>query len=316
MQKLILLIVAFLFTSNAREVCNVLALSGGGNKGAYEAGVVKGLVDSLPGDQVRWDIVTGISVGSVLASTISCFAIGDEVNMAEQLVKIASTLREEDIFQEWPLGLVEGLTLKSGLFDSSPLRVYLNNTFNRYGGFKDRKFVIGATSYRDGKLRLWNETFAFDDVVTGVMASSAIPGVFDVVNFDEDDFGDGGILQNINIDDGVSRCLEEGFELKDIVVDAILCDSDTLKTVDADKYDALGIWLRSREVGRFKSTLDIIAAAKEAYPEAQFRYIVYPSQVLPGSSLIDFSPGLLDQMVQIGIADAKKAVGQKNGFPL
>ena len=39
-------------------------MSGGGSKGAYEAGAFEGLVTLLPSNEVEYDIVTGVSVGS------------------------------------------------------------------------------------------------------------------------------------------------------------------------------------------------------------------------------------------------------------
>jgi predicted acylesterase/phospholipase RssA len=34
------------------EICRALALEGGGDKGSWEAGVIKGLVDHLPPEEV------------------------------------------------------------------------------------------------------------------------------------------------------------------------------------------------------------------------------------------------------------------------
>lgn len=56
-----------------KPTCLALALSGGGDKGAYEAGVISGLVNS--GTDVKWDVVTGISAGSIIAAASGLYAV-------------------------------------------------------------------------------------------------------------------------------------------------------------------------------------------------------------------------------------------------
>jgi len=55
-----------------------LALSGGGSKGAYEAGVIYGLVNNGNPEDFQWDAVTGVSVGSINAAGLALFPIGNE----------------------------------------------------------------------------------------------------------------------------------------------------------------------------------------------------------------------------------------------
>lgn len=58
--------------------CRVLALKGGGVHGAYEAGVIKALTDELPASDVHWDVVSGVSIGSFVASVLSSHEFGAE----------------------------------------------------------------------------------------------------------------------------------------------------------------------------------------------------------------------------------------------
>ena len=68
--------------SNSTKSCKALALSGGGSKGSYEAGVLYGLVNNDP-DKTKYayDVVTGVSAGSINTVAVSLFAPGDETNM-------------------------------------------------------------------------------------------------------------------------------------------------------------------------------------------------------------------------------------------
>ena len=68
--------------SNSTKSCKALAMSGGGSKGSYEAGVLYGLVNNDP-DKTKYsyDVVTGVSAGSINTVAVSLFAPGDETNM-------------------------------------------------------------------------------------------------------------------------------------------------------------------------------------------------------------------------------------------
>lgn len=177
-------------------------------QGAYEAGVVKGLVENLPAEgrrnraeqftlhdrkkhdriltyhrlhtfsEVRWDVTSGISAGSLVAASMLTFAKGDERALANFLVNVSTSLTKADIYQQWPMGVVEGLFERTGIFDTAPLRLFLQkNVFSR--SIKDRKLVVSACSVKTGDLQSWNETSL--DLLDGCMASSAIPGAFPAI---------------------------------------------------------------------------------------------------------------------------------------
>jgi len=49
----------------------LLSLGGGGAKGAYEVGVLKEIVDTLPPDESQYDVISGVSIGAVNALGMS-----------------------------------------------------------------------------------------------------------------------------------------------------------------------------------------------------------------------------------------------------
>ena len=67
---------------NFGKKCHALVLSGGGAHGSYQAGVMWSLFKSKPED-FRYDVVTGVSAGSINALAFSAFEIGDELNFTE-----------------------------------------------------------------------------------------------------------------------------------------------------------------------------------------------------------------------------------------
>ena len=60
------------------EKCRVLALRGGGTKGAYEVGAFKAMIEMLPPIDVAYDILQGVSIGAVNAAIIAMYERGDE----------------------------------------------------------------------------------------------------------------------------------------------------------------------------------------------------------------------------------------------
>ena len=66
--------------------CRALVMSGGGSKGAYEAGVLWGLIKSTTDiSKFAYDVVTGVSAGAINTGAVSVFKPGDELNMVEFL---------------------------------------------------------------------------------------------------------------------------------------------------------------------------------------------------------------------------------------
>ncbi len=52
---------------------------------------------------------------------------------------------------------------------------------------------------------------------------------------EENIFVDGGLFSNISIGDPISRCREEGYADKDIIVDAVLCYGSVLDITEWDE---------------------------------------------------------------------------------
>ena len=54
-----------------KKVCRALVMSGGANKGAYEAGVIHGLSHLLNGTDAHYDVVSGVSAGALNAAALA-----------------------------------------------------------------------------------------------------------------------------------------------------------------------------------------------------------------------------------------------------
>ena len=80
-------------------------MSGGANKGAYEAGVVHGLSRLLNGTDAYYDVVSGVSAGALNSAAMAYWAPEKALDMSEWLVNFWKNTTDEMIYQDWPGGL-------------------------------------------------------------------------------------------------------------------------------------------------------------------------------------------------------------------
>ncbi len=194
-----------------------LAMTGGGARGAYQAGVLKriGEIGRVQRQGNPFPIIGGSSAGSVNGAALAAGA--DDFALATQvLADLWSRLKPNDIFRcdvfsqarnslTWILDLSFGAVLGGGnarsLLDASPLRRYLHAHLNcdriqdniKRGSLY--ALAISATNYNSGKSYLfiqgakghpmWNRsrrvTLATKITVDHICASAAIPLVFQPV---------------------------------------------------------------------------------------------------------------------------------------
>lgn len=162
----------------AEKKCVALAMSGGGSLGAYEAGALWGIYNTLEDkSDMEYDVVTGVSAGSINTIGVSVFAKGDEKAMVEELSHRWSHLSVSDMYVQWkPLGILTGVNKKSGIFDDSPLYKYLDDFVKAFGNKFQRKFVLSAVDVNTGAYVKYDETCP--DPAKAATSSASIPFVF------------------------------------------------------------------------------------------------------------------------------------------
>ena len=185
---------------------NYLSLSGGGDDGAYGAGLLNGW--SERGDRPQFNLVTGISTGALIAP----FAfMGKEYDPA--LREVYTKYGPQDIFTE--RGLISGI-LSDGLSDTTPLfqliskyidQDFLKKVANEYTT-KNRWLLIGTTNLDAGVPVFWNmgkiasigtpESLELFRKI--MLASASIPGAFSPVMFDVEVAGQS--FQEMHVDGG------------------------------------------------------------------------------------------------------------------
>ena len=68
-------------------------------------------------EDFQWDVVTGISAGSINAFAMAVWDKADGLAMSEWFTGMWQNLKTGNIYKLWPGGLIAGLTVESALFD-------------------------------------------------------------------------------------------------------------------------------------------------------------------------------------------------------
>lgn len=210
-------------------------LSGGGARGAYEAGIIAFLREVLPkrlGRQPHLDIITGTSVGAINACFLAATAHEPETQGA-RMREAWRSLRVEDMIGLRARDLARGALLLAGRFTPKPRPGQF-----RYGGVLEtsglERFVfrtipwrhihrnltarrlsalaVSATSVRSGHTMVFVDTRGDIPVAWSrnplvkrelvhvgprhALASAAIPLLFPAVKIKGHYFTDGGLRQN------------------------------------------------------------------------------------------------------------------------
>ena len=134
------------------DTCNALVLSGGGSNGAWESGVLWGLINYGDPEMFKWDLVSGVSIGSITASALSVFPPGEEKAATDAIYEIWTNLTNSDVYKQWPAGWVAGL-YKISLLDDSPGFEFVKNLAAPYSGFA-RHVSLSTVDIETGEV--WN----------------------------------------------------------------------------------------------------------------------------------------------------------------
>jgi NTE family protein len=206
-----------------------LVLSGGGARGAYQAGVLRGLAKLLP--DLRFPIIAGVSAGAINATFLAAHP-GTLDEATEELCRVWYHLQAEDIFRIDPISLARHFTrwaarLASGgmslvpevrgLVDTHPLYATIQRSSPTVDGELVgiqrnlergtlKALALTALNYSTEQTVTWVQAQGFRSWgqprhrslparirVEHVMASAALPLFFPAVRIGDHWYGDGGI---------------------------------------------------------------------------------------------------------------------------
>ena len=204
-----------------------LVLSGGGARGAYQAGVLKGIAEICreAGIKQPFPIITGVSAGAINASYLAA-CCEDFSQAADNMVRLWKSLRTDQVFKtdamsagrsglkfltDATLGAFYRKKFARSLLDTSPLRKLLDETIpfenidaNLRAGHLSA-LAVTAMNYSNStsinfvqsekEFPMWERSRRRSEKAwissSHVMASSALPLFFPPVAVGDEHFGDG-----------------------------------------------------------------------------------------------------------------------------
>jgi NTE family protein len=262
-----------------------LVLTGGGARGAYQAGVLKGIAE-ITLEKFPFQIITGVSAGSINAGFLGSKP-GPFSTVAELLSKFWVGLKPDDVIKtdmmtlgglgfRWMRDLSTGGNLGresrvTNLLDSSPLKDFLGKRID-FGGIR-RNIQAGdlhgicftATNYRTGTaitffdgdpaIAPWSRSARLgiraELTLDHVLASSAIPVFFKPVLIGNSYYGDGGVRSSTPLSPaihlGAERVLAIGirYSRSDAMVSQMHVSSEHSKPLEITLADIGGVLMNA-----------------------------------------------------------------------
>lgn len=176
-------------------------LSGGGNLGAVQVGMLKAL-----GEQgIVPDLLIGTSVGALNAVHIA--GSGMTAHVLDELAQVWERVRRKDVFPFDPIRQLLAVTGRlPSLCSSAPLRQLIaSNVAQRQLEDLTIPVHLVTTNVLTGE----PVCLSTGDTVSAVLASSAIPGVFPAVQHDGMLLCDGAVAANTGISQAVAQGADE-----------------------------------------------------------------------------------------------------------
>lgn len=309
MLRLRLVVLMAISAIAAGGTCRALSLEGGGSKGAYQAGALVTLTTQLPGEDIQWNVVTGISTGALNSGGVSMFAMGQEAEMAQFLKSVWLSLNgSASVFENWNvLGIPYAVINEPSLYNTQPLRNTLTKLFTQ--GIH-RNVTIGSTNLNTGLFGNFNESVGSANIIEAIICSAAPPFFFPPQNFLGAMWADGGCIINLDVFSAVERCLDVVEDESDIIVDMIFCSGASLASVaNASAMVTSDVMGRVNNIKSYDSSMWYAYNAMQAYPNVNYRYMIVPSKPMAGSILpLDFDQANLESELALGESDAAAVI--------
>lgn len=280
-----------------------LVLSGGGSKGAYQAGVIKHIIGVK---KHKYDIYCGVSVGALNAACLAMFPEGKEEEASEKLLSIWNSVRTKDVRKSWfPFGVLHALW-KPSLYNSSPLAKLLEKEFDAEKLKTSGKLLaMGAASLTTGNYKIF--THEHPNVAKCILASSSFPTMLTPIELEGELWTDGGVRDVTPIKAAIDMGADE--------IDVVMCsyDSKSLSRL-GNKPNTISVAFRTIEILsdevletdlHIANLISELSKAGIMPDKKQIKItLLRPSEPLPGESL-DFERKDINKMLELGFSDAK-----------
>lgn len=280
-----------------------LVLSGGGVKGAYQAGVLAGFEQRWPARKIQsYDAFYGISVGAINSAAYSQYLWAAGNGLVEMWKKISN----KDVKTHWlPFSFLQGF-FKGSFYNTKPLKKLLEKHFDHK--LVSKPCFVGAVSLNTNEIKYFDcrEPYAID----AILASSAFPGFLQPREIDGDFFVDGGVRDLTPIHLAIEHGADE--------IDAIICSNPfAVRSGNKKKFNVFEVLMETIDSMMAEVMINDVKMAEMYNKLLEHENIedkrkvkinlIYPEKPLGGSSL-DFDPENIKKMIEIGINDGLNKV--------
>lgn len=274
----------------AEDVCRVLVLSGGGSNGAWEAGVLYGMLNGGNPADYEWDVVTGVSAGSINTSAIAGWKKGEESEMVSWLSDLWLNLHTDDVWQDWTLGKTAGLTYKQGAVNNEYLLAFLRNVLSKFTEY-GRRVTLGSVNVNSGVYTEFNQdNLLFSELADAAVSSASIPLVFPPHVWDKGVFMDGGTVYNIDPEGAVHTCLDGIVDDESkIIMDIYICDAPDAEEEIEKTGNGWQNYFRGRGIGKYYGNTSSVAYFQKGHPSVTLRHVVLQkANAMSGLGMLNF----------------------------
>jgi NTE family protein len=281
-----------------------LVLSGGGSKGAFQAGAL----EYIMGVQcIKYDIYCGVSVGALNAALLAMHPTGEELLASKLLIDEWRNIRTRDVRKEWsPFGILHAFW-KPSVYNSQPLSEMLHNKLNanrlRTSG---KRLAVGAVSLATGEYHVFHETHP--EIEKAVLASASFPAMLCPVRIGDELFIDGGVRDVTP----VYAAILLGATDIDIIMTSpegpVFGIDESLNAIDVatKSIDILSNEVLENDIKIASLVTELVNAGLRHDKKSITMRIIRPISPLPGNTL-DFEKKDLDAMIALGNEAARRA---------
>ena len=156
-----------------------------------------------------YDVISGISVGSINSAGIALYPKGQEEEATEFMVEMWQNMEAKNLWKYWDKGWYDAFTNETGILDSSPLKEFIESVLGNKSFY--RKLIVGAVDLQTGSfLNIDADDLEMEERATAILASASVPGVFPITQLRNYSLVDGSTAWNLNLIGAIQKCYELG----------------------------------------------------------------------------------------------------------
>lgn len=197
----------------------LLALSGGGDRGAVLVGMLHGVYRALGKDAVKWDQIAGISAGAIVGALVSQTTPYDFDKRMEHARDLFESGGFHVVTPHINLGyfgnLVNALMYHDSIYSNEAMRKLISDNYDIANELIHLQ--VGMYNKNSCEYRTYEGRHKEDAII----ASASVPIIFPAVNIDGSMYSDGGSRHMIPVEEVIEYI--EKHKGETIVVDMMIC---------------------------------------------------------------------------------------------